>query len=507
MSKKTQIAVYVLLGVLFLSIITASLVFILGKNQKIGDLNEINESLIKDGQRLENNLEATKAQKAALEAELNIIKKQLEEANSNLSDAGTFYSEKITSLEALIAEKEAAIETLLSDIAKYQTVFTIDVRAQAKLIDDIVKYIETSCPYVWVETIIEPEGDDSSEATASSEKDKKEQEPEIVRELVSLEELIDAEIALLSPDTPLFTDDELLESGLTDEELTKKIIKDQIMARENVFYPNISVYYEDLLTGYHFDYNADYVYNSASVIKAPYVLSVLKAVSADEKTFFETLEAEGKEPEMIDTDEDGVPDKVVITYSDPLLDLSEKVVYDKKTMIKDGSGKIKDMEDGTEFTILDFIKYTLEYSDNVAYQQLRGRFKFDKMYSLAREVKANSVLKNGNNMTARDAGKLFKAIYNFIEEDEVYGPIMYESMRIANHRVIIPLALSSTTTLHKYGWDEESYHDCAIVLSGDKPYILTIFSDLDVGGTEIDSYLREVVKMINKLHKGFYSNK
>ena len=109
-------------------------------------------------------------------------------------------------------------------------------------------------------------------------------------------------------------------------------------------------------------------------------------------------------------------------------------------------------------------------------------------------------------MTVRGAGRLFKEIYKFIEEDEAYGQILRQSMATANHTVIIPYGVSPTKTLHKYGWDEDSYHDVAIVLYDDKPYVLAIFSDLDNGGNDVNLYLREIVKMINKLHKGFYAS-
>ena len=81
---------------------------------------------------------------------------------------------------------------------------------------------------------------------------------------------------------------------------------------------------------------------------------------------------------------------------------------------------------------------------------------------------------------------------------------MRESMQKANHTVIIPLGVTPTRALHKYGWDTDSYHDAGIVMSGDKPYVLAIFSDLDKGGDEINEYLREIVKLINQLHKNFY---
>ena len=108
-------------------------------------------------------------------------------------------------------------------------------------------------------------------------------------------------------------------------------------------------------------------------------------------------------------------------------------------------------------------------------------------------------------MTARDAGLLFKAIYEFIDEDERYGKIMAEAMRVANHTVIVPLAVSPVRTYHKYGWDKDAYHDAAIVMYSDKPYVVTVFTNMDNGGNEVNAYLQGLVKLVHELHKGFYA--
>lgn len=533
MSKKVTITVYALLSVLLIGVIAAAALIITDsredRDKVVGELNDKYDALELEENRLEMSLSQSEAERSRLEAEKSRLESELNVLNEKLKDAGKAYSDEIEALKAEIESKSAEIAALEADIAKYRTVFNIDVRAQAQLIDEIILYIETACPYLRV-TIPDPEfPDDPEKATSElkliteliaeeyakyprydaelSEEDT--DSSDTAADTVKVEDNSDTDTAEVEEEPfmypePLFTEAELLESGLSEEEYVYTLLYPVIVAREDVSYPNVSVYYEDLATGYHFDYNADLAYNSASVIKAPYILSVLKAISADEQAYLAALSAENRLPEQIDDDGDGVFDRVKIEYTDPTYDLYERVVYTKEAMYKDGSGKIKDMEDGTEFNYIDFIKYTLEYSDNVAYQALRARFGFTRMTSLASKLKV-SIAKNS--MTARGAGILFKEIYKFTEEDETYGPLMAQSMAKGNHTVIIPYGVSPTKTLHKYGWDEDSYHDAAIVLHGDKPYVLAVFSDLDVGGNEVNLYLREIVKMINKLHKGFYSSK
>ncbi len=515
MSKKVKITVSILAVLLACGIIAAAGLVISDRFAKqkdaVSSLEKEKEQLELNSSRLEMSLSEMENAKKKLEGEA-------AELEYKLSDAGKIFADEIEALKAEIAAKTAEIEALEADIAKYRTVFDIDVRAQAHLIDEIVSYIETAFPCVRVCTPDPEFPEDEKKITEEWrlitdlmaeewEKLLEAEREEYISENPELFEVPDGEEPpeidpeMLAERIVLFTEEELTSSGLTKEELTETKLREMVFARTDLKYPSVSVYYEDLATGYHFDYNADLAYNSASVIKAPYIMSVLRDVSAEEKAYLAALSEAGELPEMIDTDGDGEPDRVKYEYSDPTLDLYETVVYTKEEMYQDGSGKIKDMEDGTEFTYLDFIRYTLEYSDNVAYQALRTRFGFSRMSALASSLKVKIP---SNTMTARGAGTLFAEIYKFINEDETYGSIMAESMAKGNHTVIIPYGVSPTKTLHKYGWDEDSYHDVAIVLHDDKPYVLAIFSDLDNGGNEVNLYLREIVKMINKLHKGFY---
>lgn len=526
MSKKNRTVAYVMLITVLVAIIAAAVIMIVGTlnryDEKIAELNNENTLLSEEEKRLESLLSSLRSEKASLESDVQKLNAEITKLEANLSDAGKYFADEISALKASVAEKEAAISTLEADIACYQTVFTVDVRAQAHLIDEIVEYIENSAPYVLVPIPEDDAGSEnaSEETTADDLGANKEKEELTDKDLdededwevymytpegatqpiecrwVSVEELIAAEREACGEE-PLFTAKELEESGLSEEELTNKILHERVLAREDVFYPSVSVYYEDLFTGYHFEHNADKIYDAASVIKAPYILSVLKVIVADEAAFFEKNGAAGEES----------TNDIIIEYSNPIYNLLDVVAYDSEKMFKPGSGVIKDMEDGSEFTYLDFIKYTLEYSDNVAYSNLRERFGFDTMRELARTLGTKSVLKGGNSMSALDAGILFKEIYKFTEEDEKYGPIVRESMLKGNHRVIIPQGAYPSKTLHKYGWDKGAYHDAGIVLYEDKPYVLTVFTNMDNGGAEVNAYLQNIVKKINKLHKGFYGNK
>ncbi len=501
---------YIAIAALALAVIVLLIVTIIG-NYKLSESNRQKDELSQKGEQLELTIGDLNAEKSRLEAEriklgeeISALTSKLDEMNSDvkfleglLQNASDAHSTEALNLREQITKMKSDIQALELDIERYQKVHDVDIRAQSNLIGEIITYIETMSPYVRMVD------SDKTEDKASSGKN-----TEPVYKWVAVADLIEEEIAKAkeAEEDIFYTEDELKERGMTAkdyENYLSDLMRPRVLAREDITYPSISICYQDILTGYSFKYNADVVYDAASVVKAPYILSVLQAIDSDEKKFFEKVE-NGFEPEMIDTDGDEIPDTIKIEYSDPSFDLSETVVYTKDEMFREGSGKIKDMEDGTEFSYLDFVNYTLLYSDNVAYQALRARFGYDNFYKLASKLGVKSVLKGGNSMSAADAVKLFAEIYKFTEESEKYGTVMKEAMLKGNHTVIVPYGVYPTKTMHKYGWDTNAYHDVGIVLYADRPLIISVFSDLDNGGTEVNAFLSGIVGKLFKLHKNFY---
>jgi len=247
----------------------------------------------------------------------------------------------------------------------------------------------------------------------------------------------------------------------------------------------VSLYYEDLTSGYKIEYNSGRVMFSASLIKAPYIWTLLRRVSNFEQNQLATSGA--------------------ISYSEStsLYNLNRMWTYDSATMFRKGSGKIQKMEDGAQMTYLDLVKYSLEVSDNVAFGELRDEFGYTDFYSVAASIGVTSMSSSFNNLSAADAGKFLKEIYKFTESDEKYGTLMKNSLLIANHRIMIPAAVSPKAVAHKYGWDVDAYHDMGIVY--DKhPYILVIMTDLDDGDAAANSFITGIASSVDKIHTNFY---
>ncbi len=468
--------IYAIMGTILAAIIVVGVLVILIRNT--GNSAAIAERDVQIGSLSADNSEKSKtidelgSEKSKLEAEISTLNQKISdleasardnEANrselDSLREQLKLYSDQITALEEQIAAGKETEKPGAKGI--------IDLTEQARLIDELTDYINNECPYVK-----KLDGTDESGSPVY----KWVKSADVKKEFVQNAE----------------------KDGIEYEE-------DDWKNQEGIVYPRISFYYEDINNGWSLGVSPDETYDAASVIKAPYILSVLETIARDEQKFRDRMKAENKPIEKIDKDGDGVAESDDIKFSDPSYDISEEIVYDKTTMYKSGSGKIQSMDDGTTFTIKDFFEYTLLYSDNVAYQQLRKRYGYSTMTALASKLGTRTLLLGGNSMSARDAGTLFKEIYRFVQNDEEfdnasYGNLMKNAMLQGNHTVIIPAGVSPSRAMHKYGWDTNAYHDAAVVLD-ENPYVLAVFSDLDVGGDDVNAFLRGIVKRVNTIHK------
>jgi len=144
-----------------------------------------------------------------------------------------------------------------------------------------------------------------------------------------------------------------------------------------------------------------------------------------------------------------------------------------------GSGVIRRMPFGREFTTRELLRYSIVYSDNVAFRMLvrnynHPEFTFhDFAYSLRVTVRhVYNIF--AQNTTARDAGKWAQAVFEYIESDGRYAHFLkYDLLNVA-----VRFIHSSYPTFQKYGWTSRFFHDLAIVYA-ESPYILIILSRLE----------------------------
>ena len=280
-------------------------------------------------------------------------------------------------------------------------------------------------------------------------------------------------------------------------EIKNKLKNEDGTVTETITYemPKIAIYYEDITNGYKYAYNADEVLDPASMVKAPFIMSLLAEASAEEEKIREArmaAEANG----TIDT----------FTEPERVFDMTKKIVYTKDEYYQSGSGEISDSEDGTEYTYRELFYHVLECSDNVAYAILKETFGTKNYGNLVVRLGASSMYKKPVGMSAADAGKCMKAIYEFMENDVHHGMFMKDAMIGSAHHTIIPYSVSPKKSAHKYGWDQGAYNDMAVVYS-ENPYVLAVLTNYDMGGKEVNEYIQSVLKLIDKMHDNFYKQR
>lgn len=309
---------------------------------------------------------------------------------------------------------------------------------------------------------------------------------------------------MLAKGAPLLTPDEEEET----EETKPAAETEEVDPKEEweAMYPTLALYYEDLTTGYHVSYNEDKVMYSASLIKAPYIYAVVKEIEAFEEKKLNFADDgsplydengnplfTGKHPNL---DADG---KIIYKEGEEKYDLSRMWKYDPETMMEEGSGKIQYEKKDFELSWEELFEYTLLFSDNVAFRQIRNEFGMTSFQELAKELSFKGTPYGFMQLTASDCGKFLKVLYEFFAAESKYAVWMQDLMCRSAHTVMIPATVSPTKAAHKYGWDEDSYHDMAVVFD-ENPYILVVMTTLEDGGSEADAYIRSLVQQCRKIH-------
>lgn len=232
---------------------------------------------------------------------------------------------------------------------------------------------------------------------------------------------------------------------------------------------NVSIYFEDIQSGYKYTFNEEHKYFIASIIKAPYCM------------YLYTLAEQGK------------------------CDLNEKhtIEFDD---IQEGTGKLKDLKE-EEFplsmSVRELISYAIRYSDNTAMEALRKHYNHIGYQEYAKSLGLNylediSYIVNGR-ICAKDVGIYNKALYNYIENGK-YGNELKVDMQNTTNKMIY----SKYPIARKYGWAKESFHDMAIIYSP-HPYILTILSDNDGGRKQDYQLFYNISSLIEKFQEKRYT--
>lgn len=280
--------------------------------------------------------------------------------------------------------------------------------------------------------------------------------------------------------TPVLIEEEIEKSVITDEGPLTAIVTECRM-------PKLSLCYLDLESGYTFSFNGDLQFDSASVVKAPYILSILKAASD------ECSERQKKLADGVSEGELGTP----------YYDFTKSIVYSEKEYYQPGTGVIASRGEGITYTFSDLIGYTLSDSDNVAFHVLTEEYGHKLLHSLVREEGWTSMYDTTINMSAKDGCSIMKSIYEFTENGEEYSSLMKNALIGSAQPNLVMTLSGGRDVAHKYGWDYGSYHDIGIVYD-EHPYAVAVFSDYDGFNSDQVSYMQKLLRLVDELHNAYY---
>lgn len=259
-------------------------------------------------------------------------------------------------------------------------------------------------------------------------------------------------------------------------------------AEELVEVPATVTYlYHNLATGDTVCYGADTVRYAASLIKIPYIYSVLR-------------EIENFEADPANHGEDGA---LLYDGERRKYNLSEGWKYDPDTMLVEGSGQIMEEEPGFTLTWRELFEYAILYSDNVAVDQIQQRFGMKSFYELVGRLGLKGTASGFMNLSPHDCMLVLREVYVWFAGGSEYGELLKNAMIHSKYPEMISRHYPNVPVCHKYGWDIDAYHDMAIIYDED-PYLLVIMTDYDDGDEVARNYYQQLVSVTKEIH-AFYS--
>lgn len=210
---------------------------------------------------------------------------------------------------------------------------------------------------------------------------------------------------------------------------------------------NVSLVFEDLLSGQRWSWNEQKSYFIASVYKLPYSLWLLQRADAGE------------------------------------IDLDSTITYTAANHIGQ-AGVIQFSPYGTEYTLHELIADALIYSDNNALAMLKSVYppaEFDQWIN-APEMGLTGKMADSTDtmMNAADCCTFAQMAFEYMESGAAHAPEFKAAYTSPDDYLID----SEWVTGQKYGWWLDALHSCAVVYA-DRPFAIAICSDWE-NRTEAD---------------------
>lgn len=230
----------------------------------------------------------------------------------------------------------------------------------------------------------------------------------------------------------------------------------------------VSIYYEDILTGFTYTYNPKTIYYGCSLIKLVDALYLINKAIVGE----------------IDLD------KETITYT---------ANYKASDSIKMAKRKI-----GEKVSLRDLIDYAISVSDNTAHFMLIDYIGINNLKAYGKSLGAKVILTGGDsfgNQTAEDTNIYLKEAYKIINENSEYGPFL---KKIMDNNERNAFNKENIKIYHKYGSYGPNYHDIGLSLEN-YPYTISILT-LHENKNYIE-VVQNIHEKIIRLHNEFHKNR
>lgn len=261
-----------------------------------------------------------------------------------------------------------------------------------------------------------------------------------------------------------------LSAKVTDDDYTEEI-NNAIEELNNYIkkHYNASILYENLASGFTYNYNTDKVYYAASTIKA------LDALYIYTKAF------NGE------------------------INLDEKVDYESKFYDKSSKG-MSQYKFGEKVSLRDLVKYVIVFSDNTAHNMLVNYIGRSNLQQFGNDLGAKNTLNgsdNYGNIDVYDAIIYMKQLNNFFNKDNSLSKELKSYFLLAEQNAL-EITEENVQAASKYGRYGYNYHEYGIVYA-ESPYVVAILTNEGKG--DFGSKVEDINKHIYELNKLFTENR
>lgn len=183
-------------------------------------------------------------------------------------------------------------------------------------------------------------------------------------------------------------------------------------------------------------------------------------------------------------------------------DLNKKVKIKSVNSVR-GSGVIKLLDSGDEFTVLDLINLTIDLNDNTAMNELVDIIGWESVDRYMKKLGLHNTTyrhklmitenRGPNLTTAEDVASLLEMLYSgTVAGAKKIVDIMKEQQDRAKIPLLLPNEIETAT---KSGSLEKAMHDVGIVFSAKNPFIFAFLADDQENKRATNNVLSESVKL------------